>query len=634
MRRLYLVVLPLCLLIGTPGLLQSQEKRPNRPVTEIRGRSLESWIKEIPSKDQSKSEIAIQSVMLFGPERAYQAVPVIIDRLKKHSSSAPVDTAVRVHGMIALGLILGEYKEAGNKDMKDAVTLLKNSLKDKESVVKYRAVEALGRIGPAARDALPEVIGATDDLNTFETRQAAATALGQIALDKNGPSGNVLNALYDRLRKDSSSQVRLASIRALTTLGGSLDSKMRPGLVKALDLAVYKDLEPSVRIWADMAVMSVLKTVDQGRVDRVAGELKNTDAATRAEAAQVLGTIGADAKRALPPLMKGPNDTDGTEVRGRPLEYWIKEIPSKDQSKSEIAIQSVMLFGAERAYQAVPMIIDRLKKHSPSAPVDTAVRVHGMIALGLILGENKQASTKDTHAAVTLLKNSLKDKESVVKYRAAEALGRIGPAARDALPEVIGATDDPYTFETRQAAATALGQIALDKNGPSVNVLTALYDRLRKDYSSQVRLASIRALTTLGGPLDPKMRLGLVKALDLVVHKDSEPSVRIWADMAVMSVLKTVDKDRVDRIAGELKNTEATTRAEAAQALGTIGPDAKRAIPLLMKALSDTDGTVVAWVVYALGKMGPAARDALSMLERIKADPSQLEAQRKAAGDA
>ena len=165
-------------------------------------------------------------------------------------------------------------------------------------------------------------------------------------------------------------------------------------------------------------------------------------------------------------------------------------------------------------------------------------------------------------------------------------------------------------------------------------MLTALYDRLRKDYSSQVRLASIRALTALGGPLDPKMRLGLVKALELVVHKDPEPSVRIWADMAVMSVLKTVDKDRVDRIAAELKNTDATTRAEAAQALGTIGPDAKRAIPLLMKALSDTDGTVVAWVVYALGKMGPAARDALSMLERIKADPSQLEAQRKAAGEA
>ena len=416
MRRLYLVVLPLCLLVVGPGTLQSQEKKPNTLVTAIRGRPLESWIKEIPSKDQSKSEIAIQSVMLFGAERAYQAVPVIIDRLKKHSSSAPVDTAVRVHGMIALGLILGEYKEASNKDMKDAVALLKNSLKDKESVIKYRAAEALGRIGPAARDALPEVIGATDDVNTFETRQAAATALGQIALDKNGPSGNVLNALYDRLRKDSSSQVRLASIRALTTLGGPLDSKMRLGLVKALDLVVYKDLEPSVRIWADMAVMSVLKNVDTDRVDRIAGELKNTDAATRAEAAQVLGTFGPDAKRALPPLMKGRNDTDGTEVRGRSLDYWIKEIPSRDQSKSEIAIQSVMLFGADRASQAVPVIIDRLKKHSSSAPVDTAVRAHGMIALGLILGEYKQASTKDTHAAVTLLRSSLKDKESVVKY--------------------------------------------------------------------------------------------------------------------------------------------------------------------------------------------------------------------------
>ena len=40
-----------------------------------------------------------------------------------------------------------------------------------------------------------------------------------------------------------------------------------------------------------------------------------------------------------------------------------------------------------------------------------------------------------------------------------------------------------------------------------------------------------------------------LKALDQVAYKDPEPMVRIWAHMAVMSVIRSVDKERVEAIA-------------------------------------------------------------------------------------
>ena len=321
-------------------------------------------------------------------------------------------------------------------------------------------------------------------------------------------------------------------------------------------------------------------------------------------------------------------------VAGRSLEYWISQIPSKDQSKSENAIRAVMEFGPDRAYQAVPVIVERLRHNSPGKQVDVSVRVNGAIALGYILGGYKGADHKVIKDAVSVLRRFLTDNQTIVRYRGAQALGRIGTDAKDTIPEVINVVKDPATWETRQAAAIALGQIALDEvHGPSLAVLNALYSALG-DGSVQVRLAAIQALTRLGGPVNATLRLRLVRALDPVAYKDTEPTVKIWAHMAVMSITRTVDKDRIDVIAQLMVHPDLAARAQAIQALGTIGKDAKITIPRLMKALNDPEPTVVGWAIWALGRMGPAASGALIELERIQTDMSQPETLRKLADEA
>jgi len=333
---------------------------------------------------------------------------------------------------------------------------------------------------------------------------------------------------------------------------------------------------------------------------------------------------------------QGKNQTSGPapEVGGKTMEYWIGQIHSKDQSKSETAIQTVLLFGPERAYQAVPAILDRLRKHTASAPVDVSIRVNGVLALGIILGGIKDGNPKTIKDSVAIIRRFLTDNQSIIRFRATQALGRIGLDAKEAIPDIIPLVKDISTFENRQAACVTLGQISFDKiNGPSLSVLNALYGALG-DMSVQVRLAAVQSLYNLGAPVNPTARIGLLKALDPVSYKDPEPTVKIWAHMAVMWIGRHVDKERVDAIAFMVSGSEAATRSQAIQALGSLGKDAKSAIPVLMKSLSDPDPMIVAWSAWALGRMGNAASGALPALERIKADTTQLESVRKIAEDA
>src|SRR6516225_7141660 len=80
-----------------PG--QKKDKDKEKPeqkttITEIGGKTIEQWIKEIPSKDRSKGENAIRTVLMFGPDRAYDAVPVLMAELKKHPNVIILDISI------------------------------------------------------------------------------------------------------------------------------------------------------------------------------------------------------------------------------------------------------------------------------------------------------------------------------------------------------------------------------------------------------------------------------------------------------------------------------------------------------------------------------------------------------------
>src|SRR5713226_1721488 len=86
-----------------PGQKKDKEKPPEKKttITEIGGKRVDQWISEIPSKDRSKGENALRTVLLFGPDQAYGAVPVILKELK--NPKIILDVSIKVNAVIALG---------------------------------------------------------------------------------------------------------------------------------------------------------------------------------------------------------------------------------------------------------------------------------------------------------------------------------------------------------------------------------------------------------------------------------------------------------------------------------------------------------------------------------------------------
>src|SRR5262249_48639546 len=67
-------------------------------------------------------------------------------------------------------------------------------------------------------------------------------------------------------------------------------------------------------------------------------------------------------------------------------------------------------------------------------------------------------------------------------------------------------------------------------------------------------------------------------------------------------------------LGGSLADQEQEVRVEAADALGHAGPDAKAAVPLLIKAMKDMSPQVRGAAAGALGEIGPNAKDAIPVL--------------------
>jgi HEAT repeat protein len=322
------------------------------------------------------------------------------------------------------------------------------------------------------------------------------------------------------------------------------------------------------------------------------------------------------------------------QLGGKTLDQWVKEFnTSRDPSKAENCIRTILLFGAEPAQAALPHLLAILRKHSASNPVDISIRVNSAIALGFILG-NSKVEEKHVKDAVTLLTRLLRDDERIVRFRAAEALGLIGPDASSAIPDLIYTSRDKACFETRQAAAFALGSVAQDKkNGPQIRVLEALYKGLR-DSASTVRMTAVQSLARLGPPADKMQRQGLERELEPVARSDADPTVQIWTHMAIMSLRGKVEDQRLAIIGKMLSSPDLATRTQAAQALAGLGKLAKKEVPRLQAGLSDPDPNVVAWCIIGLARMGKDAGDAVERLRQIANDPQQHEVLKRGAREA
>ncbi|MBN1947228.1 MAG: HEAT repeat domain-containing protein [Bradymonadales bacterium] len=525
------------------------------------------------STNPTTRALAARAISLIGPPAA-AATPALIEAL-----GDAVDE-VREAAATALGFVA--QQEAG------LMEALKKSTKDGALPVRVAASIALERIKgtyqppqaamepepipiegfeqrwftmeeiaePAAKLPAIQLIRALSDGRPL-VRHNAALALGANTEDRK----SVARALSVCVL-DSDSRVRWAATTALGVLGAEAVEPAGPALIRALadpQLEVSQAAQTVIATLGDAAIPTLVEALD-GDLDRVSrnvlpvlvvmGEkaveplvrsLSHLSVRVRAAAARGLGMLG--------PQAAGPARE---AVLGATKE-------TSDLVKAE----------AKRALDAIDGIVPPPRVLEPVEPP-----LPGFDSEPLSPEELKKQVKK---LDVQQLVRALSDGRPTMRQNAATALGVIGKGAADAAGSLALAVRDDNP-DVRASAAQALGQLGAEAAAVAVPALL----RALTDPVAEVATAAKASLEGLGSEaLDP-----LVQALDC------EPDL---AARTVLPLLAELGKAAIGPLLPALDHLSVRVRANAATALGLIGPDAaSQAREPLTKLLADPDALVKA----------------------------------------
>lgn len=296
-------------------------------------------------------------------------------------------------------------------------------LGDESAAVRRSTVKTLGRIGPQARAAVPALIEALQDPDSFTVRGYAAEALRRIGPDAKSAVAALIEALQDK-----SVHVRSQAAYALAHVGPEASAAL-PELKKMLD----KDLQWKHRfanskvctgVWAAYAIAQLDPDDEVGLTFLVEALDKYADHDDRRQFITALGRIGPRARAALPALRRILDDHDQRYLR-ETAAFAIARIDPADERAFAVLLESLELRNASRR--------------------DRAARMLGLMG-------------PEAAAAVPALSRALDDVTRLGRFRVGifDALGEIGSA--DALPTLRLWLNDLEPFN-REAAALAIYKI-------------------------------------------------------------------------------------------------------------------------------------------------------------------------------
>ncbi len=366
-------------------------------------------------------------------------------------------------------------------------------------------------------------------------------------------------ALRELLLKDTNSNTRRGAAYVLSRAGAGAKKAQA-----ALDHAA-NDSDPFVRRWALHALWNIRK--DPRTLRTLAALLADKSMDVRIATAHVLGDFGAAAKEVAPSVRAALKDPEW-QVR-------------------HVAAESLWLIA--RDAEALKALIALANEP------DSQARSQGAASLGFALRSETNPPAGPLPEAVTTLIAALKDKDDQVRMRAAEALGRIGPAAKAAVAVLAQRLQAEDEDAVHSAAAEALGRIGPDAK-PALGVLT----RHLKNPDIYVRINAAKALWHIAQSAEAA---GVAEAfLDF-----RRPMVRIYAAETLWAIRR--DPAMLPRLRDAVRVETGTPLYASLRALGRIGAPAREAIPVISELLHHEEPAI-----------RQAAREAL-----LAIDPKQAE---------
>lgn len=328
---------------------------------------------------------------------------------------------------VVQGFELSEVIVALKEALADtAVPALQIALKDEHQGVREFAAMALGSIGEAAKDALPDLLEMLKDKDDKAAGLRAASAIARIGPEEAVP------ALIEALNHEDA-VVRRRAASALGRMGHGRSAGRIPGSREAVE--------------AIPVLIEALKDDD----DSVVGS-----------AASALGSMGVDAKEAVPALIEVLTEGSGEDARF----FVVRALGELGQAGKEAVPVLTELLDDDH-----PLVRRAAEEALAKMGVDTDDAIGKLLLILSDADEHLQTRAKAARAlgqsgpaakeAIPALIDILDHEQHwVIRGPAARALGMFGPEAKEAVPALIRAVNDEHPWADPAAAAAAVGMPA------------------------------------------------------------------------------------------------------------------------------------------------------------------------------
>ncbi len=468
------------------------------------------------------------------------------------------------------------FKGTGEKGVRALAERLGNDVLD--PFARIELLLALRAMGQEAEAAVPAIRAIADDATMSETvRQVATRTLGQIRTS--ATIAPLMAALLDednKARWDAQWELEKMGAPAIAAMLPLLDTKERGHRITAIRMlgefgAVAHGTTPrlmkllddeDVRGFALMALARIHSwsvKVPDALIERMVAFAKDKDETPRSWGVAALSELASAAKPAADVLRDIASNDGSAQLRRAAVLALAKVAPDR---LTEVDIPHFIDEIRE------DMAWRRTRAKQAIENLEPALRVH------LVPHLEKALSVWRTLPLGDVL----------------EVLGMIGPAAVDAVPAIERLANQPPRSSglSRSRAIMALWRVRPDGVQRAMRVIDASLDK--------------------GRAFDTTLRLGTADPLKALV--EIGPRAR-----AAVPVLLRVLEQEGDRF-GLRKGT-------AAEALGAIGAEPDRVVPLLVSLLNEREKWIRHGAIKGLTSFGPKAREALPHLVRVLDDPDE-----------
>jgi HEAT repeat protein len=563
------------------------------------GKSVEGWMEILRDKTGTAAghRRAVWALGCFGPE-AQAAVPALIEALRHGQfKNEAVEALVQIGSGadVTVPILIERYLKRGcqhrtgmgafvvDDSMEEslvriggpAVPALLEVLNGPDRDMRVCAAAVLGKIGPAARAAVPALIRTIEhpdtDRQAVILRSFAISALGQIGSEARA-AVPVLNRHLDEALPHLSPDWHHLGFDDATAAGVRLRYDLRRRV--AFDVATALDGigAPPVRKLLDMFLrtgdplvahqLACLGSRAREATPSLRGALSDKRLQVRIFAAVALAHIEPSATGSIPVLIEGLNHLDEMP------RVVVREVP-----------RALARLGP-KARPALPTLIGLVHKECDDPQV--------CLALVQIDLEGKDC--------VPALISALDHVDFHVVDASANCLGLLGPRASNAVPALVAAMtrdfDEEFSngYDPQVSAAKALRRIGPQAKSAIPALIGALKYRRRLDDRGEVHdfSAAATAAEVLG-------------------------SFGAEAKTAIPALIEAAQTREKDDASWEL-------RQAAIWALGRMGPDAKTAIPVLRNLIED-DRTPADYLPEAMAALYQLAPDGKELAEKWLENP-------------